>query len=254
MKSVFPTNKIKSKLLMKPLFVQLEINTSIFVKDPQKTELGKKIIGQSVVLIDEIGLEKFTFKKLAQKLNSAETSIYRYFENKHNLFVYLLNWYWEWTMVRINLNLLNVDDPVKKLKVAIGIIVDTANRNTAIDFIDEDLLHKIVVREGTKAYHHRFVDEDNEDGFFLAYKSLCNRIAEIITEIQPDFPYPRALSSTLIETANNNLYFARHLPRLTDLTESGSEESLNFRVKEMLDFFIFNLVHQNKSSSKTADQ
>jgi AcrR family transcriptional regulator len=239
---------------MKPLFVQLEINPSIYVKDPQKTDLGKKIIGQSVVLIDEIGLEKFTFKKLAQRLNSAETSIYRYFENKHNLFVYLLNWYWEWTMVRINLNLLNVEDPIKKLKVAIGIIVDTANRNTAIDFIDEDLLHKIVVREGTNAYHHRSVDEDNEDGFFLAYKRLCNAIAEIITEIQPSFPYPRALSSTLIETANNNLYFARHLPRLTDIKADGSEESLNHKVKEMLDFFIFNLINQRPISSKTAGE
>ncbi len=137
--------------------------------------------------------------------------------------------------------------------MAIGIIVDTANRNTAIDFIDEDLLHKIVVREGSNAYHHRFVDEDNEDGFFLAYKTLCNGIAEIITEIQPDFPYPRALSSTLIETANNNLYFARHLPRLTDLQADGSEDSLNCKVKEMLNFFIFNLIDQNTRSSKTAE-
>lgn len=239
---------------MKPLFVQLEINPSIYLKDPQKTDLGKKIIGQSVLLIDEIGLEKFTFKKLAQKLNSAETSIYRYFENKHNLFVYLLNWYWEWTLVRINLNLLNVDDPRKKLKVAIGIIVDTANRNTAIDFIDEDVLHKIVVREGTKAYHHRFVDEDNEDGFFLAYKRMCNRIAEIITEIQPEFPYPRALSSTLVETANNNLYFARHLPRLTDLSDNGSDDDLNSKVKEMLDFFLFNLVEQNIQSQMALEK
>lgn len=239
---------------MKPLFVQLEINPSTYVKDPQQTDLGKNIIGQSVELINQIGLEKFTFKKLAKKLNSTETSIYRYFENKHNLFVYLLNWYWEWTLVRINMNLLNVDNPTKKLKLAIGIIVDTANRNTAIDFIDEDILHQIVVREGTKAYHHRLVDEDNEEGFFLAYKRLCNRIAEIITEIQPNFPYPRALSSTLIETANNNLYFARHLPRLTDLTVSGEENSLNFKVKDMLNFFIFNLIDHTSISNITAEQ
>ena len=227
---------------MKPFIFQLEINENLYIKDPQNTALGKKILEHSVLLIDEIGLEKFTFKKLADRLHSAEASIYRYFENKHCLFVYLLNWYWEWMAARIDLNLLNVEDPIRKLKVAISIIVDTANKNMAIEFVNEELLHKIVVREGAKAYHHKFVDEDNDDGFFLAYKKLCNKIADIIKQIKSDFPYPRALASTIVETANNNLYFARHLPRLTDLTIDGAPESLNTKVKNMLEFFCINLI------------
>lgn len=236
---------------MKPFFVQLEINPNLFLKDPQKTKLGRKIIEHSVLLIDEIGLEQFTFKKLAEAIPSAEASIYRYFENKHHLFVYLLNWYWEWMIARIDLNTMNISDPIRRLKVALGIIVDTANRNMAIEFVDEDILHKIVVREGAKAYHHKLVDEDNEDGFFLAYKRLCNNIAEIISEVKPDFQYPKALASTLVETANNNLYFARHLPRLTDLTEDNYGQSLNEQVKTMLEVFCFGLIHNNVHTGKT---
>jgi len=241
---------------MKPFFVQLEINPKLSLKDPQKSKLGRKIIEHSVLLIDELGLEQFTFKKLADVIPSAEASIYRYFENKHNLFVYLLNWYWEWMIARIDMNTLNIYDPTRRLDIVLGIIVDTANKNMMFEFVDEDILHKIVVREGAKAYHHKFVDEDNVDGFFLAYKRLCKKIAEIITDIKVDFPYPRAFASTLVETANNNLYYARHLPRLTDL-KFEEEKDINEEVKKMLEFFCTGLIISNnintniKSSSES---
>ena len=239
---------------MRPFFVQLEINPNLYLNDPQKTKLGRKIIEQSVLLIDEIGLEQFNFKKLAASISSSEASVYRYFENKHHLFVYLLNWYWEWMSARIDLNTLNISDPNHRLRVALGIIVDTANKNMAIEFVDEEILHKVVVREGAKAYHHKLVDEDNEDGFFLAYKRLCNKIASIITEVKVNFPYPKALASTLIETANNNLYFARHLPRLTDLKEEKeNDQTLNERVKQMLEFFCFGLIHKGIHSKNEVE-
>lgn len=235
---------------MKPLVVNLKINSNLFIKDPQTTDLGKKIIENSVLLIDEIGLEQFTFKKLAEIIRSTEASIYRYFENKHQLFVYLLNWYWEWMIVRIDLNTLNISSSAERLAIALGVIVDTAKRNTAIEFVDEEALHRIVVTEGAKGYHHKLVDEENQEGFFLSYKRLGQRIADFIEEINPDFPYPRALASTLIETANNNLYFARHLPRLTDL--DGRQEKLSQQVKEMLEFFTFGLLHSSMTVSNTA--
>lgn len=231
---------------MDQFFVNLKINDNLFLKDPQETNLGKKIIGHSVLMIDELGLEQFTFRKLADEIQSTEASIYRYFENKHQLFVYLLNWYWEWIMVRIDLNTLNLSDPVKKMKIIIGVIVDTANRNTAIEFVDEEILHRIVVTEGTKGYHHKLVDEENKEGFFLSYKKLCRKIAGVIQELDPDFLYPRALASTLIETANNQLYFARHLPRLTDLRSNGTQ--LLEEVTQMLIFFTFRLIRAGSLS------
>ena len=232
---------------MKPLVVNLKINPNLYNKDPQQTDLGKKIIEYSVLLIDEIGLEQFTFKKLAEAISSTEASIYRYFENKHQLFVYLLNWYWEWMIVRIDLNTLNIKSAAERLAIALGVIVDTAKRNTAIEFVDEEALHRIVVTEGAKGYHHKLVDQENKEGFFLSYKRLSQKIAELIKEINPNFPYPRALASMMIETGNNNLYFARHLPRLTDL--DGQAETLPEQVKEMLEFFTFGLLHSSMVST-----
>jgi len=72
------------------------INEKLYVKNPETSDLGKKIIEQSIILIDEIGFDAFTFKKLGEKIKSNESSIYRYFENKHKLLLYLSSWYWSW--------------------------------------------------------------------------------------------------------------------------------------------------------------
>lgn len=202
---------------MDKININLEINDKLYLRDPQATDLGKRILRNSIKLIDEIGFEQFSFGKLAKYIKSTEASLYRYFENKHSLFVYLLNWYWEWMKFRIGFNTMNIDNPKTKLRIALRIIVDTANRNTSIPFIDEDILHRIVVSEGTKGYHTKAVDEENKDGYFLSYKMLCMKIADILLEINPNFLYPRTLASTLLETANNTIYFAQHLPRLTDI-------------------------------------
>ena len=76
--------------------VKLEIDEKLYVKDPESSDLGKKIVEQSILLIDEIGFESFTFKKLGVRIHSNESSIYRYFENKHKLLLYLASWYWGW--------------------------------------------------------------------------------------------------------------------------------------------------------------
>jgi AcrR family transcriptional regulator len=74
--------------------IKIQVNSKTYVKDPETSDLGKKIIKNSILLIDEIGFEEFTFKKLGEKIGSNESSIYRYFENKHKLLVYLSSWYW----------------------------------------------------------------------------------------------------------------------------------------------------------------
>lgn len=225
--------------------VKLKINDKLYLKDPQSTALGTRIVQHSILLIDEIGFEQFTFKKLAQRITSTEASIYRYFENKHLLFVYLLNWYWEWMNFRIDFNTNNVDDPIKRLRIAINAIVDTAKRNTSIDFVDEDVLHRIVVSEGTKGYHTKSVDEENKDGFFLSYKGLCGKLASLFLEINPSFPYPRSLASMLVETANNNIYFTRHLPRLSDI--EYDEKTYCSGIINMLEYLVFGaLFHTEK--------
>lgn len=219
--------------------VRLTLNPKLYLRDPQQTQLGQRILQHSIQLIDEIGFEQFTFKKLAERIQSTEASIYRYFENKHQLLVYMLNWYWEWMKFRIDYQTMNISDPRERLRIALRTVVDTTRRNTTIEFVDEDLLHQIVLREGAKTYHTKSVDEENKEGYFLSYKSLCKKIADLILEINPRFPYPRTLASTLVEMANNNLYFARHLPRLTDLPNT---ESLHDEATRMLEYFAFRLL------------
>ncbi len=219
--------------------VQIKVNSNLYLRDPQETKLGKKIIQHGIQLIDEIGIENFTFRKLAEKMSSTEASIYRYFENKHALLVYLVSWYWEWVRFRIDFNAMNVDDPRKRLKITIKTIIDTIRLATPAEYIDRDLLHNIVVKEGMKAYHINQVDKENEMGYFTPYKALGQKIANIILAVNPNFPYPKTLASNLLEMTNNQMYFAEHLPQLTDLKMKDGDMS---ELDKMLNFFVFKLI------------
>lgn len=219
--------------------VQIRVNSNLYLRDPQETKLGKKIIQEGIVLIDKIGIESFTFKKLAQAMGSTEASIYRYFENKHSLLVYLVSWYWEWVRFRIDFNSMNVVDPKRKLKITIKTIIDTIRLATPAEYIDRDLLHNIVVKEGIKAYHINQVEKEDKMGFFTPYKTLGQKIANIILEVNPDFPYPQTLASNLLEMANNQMYFAQHLPLFTDLHIAGGDMQ---DLENMLEFFVFKLI------------
>ena len=220
--------------------IQITVNSDLYIRDPQGTKLGKKIIEHGILLIDEIGLENFTFKKLAERISSTEASIYRYFENKHLLLVYLLSWYWEWMKFRIDFNTMNINDPKEKLRIIIKTSVDSIRLSTPAEYIDRDALHRIVLSEGAKAYHIKEVDEENKKGFFLTYKTLSKKIAEIILEANPKFPYPNALAISLLEMSNNHIFFAQHIPSLTDV--SCKNNNLEAEVEELLSFFTFKLI------------
>ncbi len=223
------------------------INEKTFIKDPINTDLGRNILTNSILLIDELGLEDFNFKKLSRKIQSTESSIYRYFENKHYLFIYLINWYWEWTSTRIDVAILNLTDPEMKIKNIIKTLIEASFMNVEVPFIDEEVLHRIVVREGTKAYHHKLVDDDNMYGFFLSYKSLCKKISQVFLELNRNYKYPKSLASTLIEVGNNNIYFAKHLPRLTDIEMTDDIDVMKKNLFEML----YSLVISNLKAQKT---
>ncbi|MDG1871534.1 MAG: TetR/AcrR family transcriptional regulator, partial [Flavobacterium sp.] len=96
--------------------LKIQVNEKIFVKDPETSKLGKKIIQESILLIDAIGFDNFTFKKLGEKIGSNESSIYRYFENKHKLLVYLSSWYWSWMEYKLFFATTNIDNSFEKLK------------------------------------------------------------------------------------------------------------------------------------------
>lgn len=214
--------------------IKISLNEGLFLKDPQDSKLGKNIIKHSILMIDEFGFESFNFKKLAKEIDSTEASIYRYFENKHLLLLFLVNWYWEWVNYLIDINIRNIDNPSKKLQIIIHSFVSASKDNPGVAYVNESKLHNIVISEGMKAYHTKEVDKENSKGLFSSYKSLANDVSKVISEINPNFKYPFALASNLFEMSNNQVYFAKHLPKLTDI--SIKDDSFD-EVEKMLMYF-----------------
>ena len=106
--------------------ITITVNDKLYVKNPETSALGKKIIENSILLIDEIGFENFTFKKLGEIIGSNESSIYRYFESKHKLLLYLSSWYWGWMEYKLVFASSNISDKNEKLNRAIQINVKFA--------------------------------------------------------------------------------------------------------------------------------
>lgn len=216
------------------LQLQIKMNKKLFLRDPEQTELGKKIIQHSILLIDKSGFESFTFKKLAEDINSTEAGIYRYFENKHKLLMYITSWYWSWLEYRIMIHTLNVKDPVVKLKKVIELLAVTVEDDVNTSHINEHILHKIIIAEGSKAYLTKHVSEDNKDQFFKPYKDLCAKIGEIILECNPAYKYPKSLSSTIIEMAHFQNFFMHNLPALTDFGKDKDESNVITYLEELV--------------------
>lgn len=200
--------------------LQIKMNDELFLRNPEGSELGKKIIQQSIILINNNGFESFTFRKLAEEINSTEASVYRYFENKHRLLLYIVAWYWNWLEYQINFQTNNIESPIVRLKKIIALLATNVVDDESTIYVNENLLHHIVISEGSKVYLTKQVDEDNKLQFFKPYKDLCATIGNIILEVNPDYKYPKSLASTIVEMAHFQNYFMIHLPLLTDFGEN----------------------------------
>ncbi len=208
--------------MMENLNIQIEVNKELYCKKPDTSELGQKILSKSIELIDEIGFEAFTFKKLGAAINSPESSIYRYFKNKHMLLVYLTSWYWSWIEYEIVIATANIESPKERLLKSVGVLTKPIMENTLIPYINETLLSNIIISESIKSYHTKDVDEENKKGYFKTYKRVVKRVSDILIELKPEFQYPHMLISTVIEGAHHQKYFAEHLPALTDFNKENN--------------------------------
>jgi AcrR family transcriptional regulator len=199
--------------------LSIQINNKVYLKDPESSELGKLIISNSIDLIDELGFDEFTFRKLAAEISSTEASIYRYFINKHYLLVYLTMWYWSWQEYRLAISLMNIDDAKERLKRAVNCIAGQIVQDSTFSQVNEIKLARIVSSESDKILLSKRIDEVNKIGLIKPYKDLVERVALLITDLRPDYKYPHMLVSTIIEGANHQRFYAEHLPRLTDVVE-----------------------------------
>lgn len=212
------------------LKLKFELPDKLFLKDPQDSKYGHKLLTNAVELLDALGFEKFTFKKLGVKMESSEVSIYRYFENKHLLLLYLNCWYLEWVAYMIGIQTMNVKDSEEQLKIAIHCMVHASKESELTDYINESVLFQVIMKESSKTYHVSSVDQENKHGLYLPYKELVRKVAGIINRINPDFNYSNSLAITLFEMINNQSFYAQHLPTLTSLGKKNTMKQLETMV------------------------
>ena len=209
--------------------LQIRMNEKLFLRNPEQTELGRRIIKHSIEMIFEQGFEAFTFRKLAGEIGTTEAGVYRYFENKHRLLIYIVAWYWSWLAYQVAFRTNNIVDPGVKLKMIIELLAKSVEDDISTSYVDESLLHQIVITEGAKTYLTKRVTEDNKDRLFKPYKDLCAHIAKIINEYNPAYSFPKSLASTVIEMAHYQNFFMNNLPSLTDFgQEKDQKQLINF--------------------------
>lgn len=218
--------------------ITFKVNDKIYLRDPEGTELGRKMVKNAIDLISSLGFESFTFKKLATEINTTEATIYRYFENKHRLLLYILNWYWSYLEFLLEFKLQGITDNKKKLKTIIQLLTHELPESSGHLDYNKKYLHQIVITESSKVYLVKEVNEINRDQVFKPYKDLCAKIADVISLYNPDYKYPRTLSSTLVETSHFQQYFGSHLPNLTDNNKLADEEF----VAHFLDNLLFKVL------------
>ena len=202
---------------MQGLQINITINPQLYTKNPESSELGKKIVSKSIEMINELGYESFTYKKLGIAIDSNESSIYRYFESKHALLVYLINWYWSWIEYKLVFATANVTNAKENLTNAISLLTEDIREDNSFNYINEVLLNKIIIAESAKAYHTKKIDKENEKGFYESYKNVVQRVSDIVLEVNPKFEFPHMLVTTVIEGAHHQSFFSKHLPSLTNV-------------------------------------
>lgn len=205
--------------------LKIEIPSGIYIKDPETSDLGKRIIENSIILIEEIGFESFNFKKLGKVIGSNESSIYRYFESKHKLLVYLTSWYWGWIQYLLVIETYSISNPKDKLIKAIEVLARKAEKDNNFSHINEALLNLIVINENSKSYSTKEVDTENKEGFFKLYKEVVKRFAEIISNYNCSYKHPLTLASTIIEGILHQQFVKSHFKSLTNCDESTTTTS-----------------------------
>jgi AcrR family transcriptional regulator len=212
--------------------IVITVNDKLYVKNPETSELGKKIIEHSILLMDEIGFDSFTFKKLGERIGSNESSIYRYFESKHKLLLYLSSWYWAWIEYKMVFATNNISNPKVRLHKAIEIVTAKIEDDSNTLHINESILNRIIIAEFTKTLLTKEIDEENKIGLFMVYKRIINRIIEMITEVNPDYPFSKSLASSIVEGALHQHYLKDHLKTITNCDEHNSPTDFYINILE----------------------
>ena len=224
------------------LKISIRLNEKLFLRDPESSDLGQRIVKYGIEMIHKLGFESFTFKKLGEEIHTTEASIYRYFENKHRLLLYIITWYWSYLEYQVVFNINNMADSDEKIRRVIDLLTHELDDSLGQIEFNHKALYEIVISESSKAYLSKEVDNNNSDHLFKPYKDLCERIANLFSEYNETYTYPHSLASTVIEAAHFQHFFAQHLPRLTDVTKEDKDKT----IQSFLEHLVFATLSQKE--------
>lgn len=227
------------------LHMDVQVRERVFTKDPSSTELGHRIISTSIRLIDELGFERFTIGKLAQALGTAETSVYRYFANKHLLLVYLVDWYWAWREIKLAFDTANIADPRERLERGIRSVAGAITERGRHEYVDLQALYRIAVNESAKAWLTKEVKPGDKDGHFGSFVRLSHRLRDLITSAKPGHPQAHDLAALVLEGTGSLRFFHEQLPALFGSRPARKEPSPD-RVPDLFVHLVFASIDQKR--------
>jgi AcrR family transcriptional regulator len=207
--------------------IHLKPDPVLHLRDPEGTRLGQAILSEGLVLMNELGLEAFTFKKLAARIDSTEVSLYKYFPNKQRLLQYYFQLYWLWLRQVCGRHAERSVDPLGTVRSVVDALCGVWPKDVPTAQLDPHALRLLVIEEGMKSYLHKNVDADNARRLFLPYKALSAFIAECLVAYRKDVPMPRSFATTIIEMAHSLPFAMEHLPSLTELSNKKDLKHLS---------------------------
>ncbi len=195
-----------------------DLNGLVFLKDPDSSETGREIVFHGAEMMALSGVESFTFSKLAAKAGITEATVYRYFSNKHQLLLYLLNRYWNALEYKAMQETVHINNPLERLhrlaELLTGPVIQAGQGNFARH------LYAIAMSESVKVHLGTETGLDWQKGMLNGYARITGLVAETLRTAYPEYPYPQAWAATFVDSAMQQQFLMRHLPELTEVGQS----------------------------------
>ena len=215
----------------------LEPDASLTLRSTN-SPMGKRILAMGIDLMLELGLEAFTFKKLAERMGSTELTVYHYFANKQRLLQYYFQLYWMWLHTYCVQEGRTLKDPRARLHGDVKALCGIWQADSMAAQINPAKLRALVIAEGSKSFQHKNVDADNQLKLFKPYKDLCGHVATELKACSPRMRSPRSFATTLVEMAHSLEFAMHHLPALTELSKKRDRKQLAAFLSDLADRYL----------------
>jgi len=189
-----------------------------YLKDPDSSETGRDIMVHGAAMMACGGIESFTFRKLAARAGITEATVYRYFSNKHQLLLFLLNRYWNALEYKAMLETVHINNPLARLHRLAELLTGPVEETEKGEFAGH--LYLIAMSESVKVHLGKETGTDWQKGMLNGYARITGLVAETLRTAHPEYPYPRAWAATFIDSAMQQQFLMRHLPELTEVQSS----------------------------------